>query len=147
MTNTALKAQIDSQITNETLPSSISPADVGGNLKAVVDYTDQQVGTSSVVKLLLTQTGTDAPTATVARNTFASDPTYSRNSAGKFTIFMPAGSLTGKTIICTATSGVDSPYIMSISQSGGATVALWAKTDAGVYSDELIDISITIEAY
>jgi len=42
MTNTTLKAQIDSQITNETLPSSISPADVGGNLKAVVDYIDQQ---------------------------------------------------------------------------------------------------------
>jgi len=42
MTNTSLKAQIDSQITNETLPSSISPADVGGNLKAVVDYIDQQ---------------------------------------------------------------------------------------------------------
>ena len=43
MTNTALKAQIDSQITNETLPNSIVPAEVGGNLKAVVDYTDQQV--------------------------------------------------------------------------------------------------------
>lgn len=43
MTNTALKAQIDSQITNETLPNSISPTDVGGNLKAVVDYIDQQV--------------------------------------------------------------------------------------------------------
>jgi len=43
MTNTALKAQIDSQITNETLPNSISPADVGGNLKSVVDYTDQEV--------------------------------------------------------------------------------------------------------
>ena len=43
MTNTALKAQIDSQITNETSPNSISPADVGGNLKSVVDYIDQQV--------------------------------------------------------------------------------------------------------
>lgn len=42
MTNTALKAQIDSQITNETLPNSVSPTDVGGNLKAVVDYVDQQ---------------------------------------------------------------------------------------------------------
>ena len=40
MTNTVLKAQIDSHITNETLPNSISPADVGGNLKSVVDYID-----------------------------------------------------------------------------------------------------------
>jgi len=42
MTNTALKAQIDSQITNETTPAGITPTDVGTNLKAVVDYVDQQ---------------------------------------------------------------------------------------------------------
>ena len=56
MTNTALKAQIDSQVTNETLPNSISPADVGGNLKAVVDYVDQQVPvkTAGTIDLSLT---------------------------------------------------------------------------------------------
>lgn len=42
MINTVLKAQIDSQITNETTPSGITPTDVGTNLKAVVDYVDQQ---------------------------------------------------------------------------------------------------------
>jgi hypothetical protein len=56
MTNTVLKAQIDSQITNETLSNSISPADVGGNLKAVVDY----VGRNEY-SFLITQTGTSAP--------------------------------------------------------------------------------------
>ena len=56
MTNTALKAQIDSQVTNETLPNSISPTDVGGNLKAVVDYVDQQspIKTAGSVDLSLT---------------------------------------------------------------------------------------------
>lgn len=56
MTNTALKAQIDSQVTNETLPNSISPADVGGNLKAVVDYVDQQapIKTAGSIDLSLT---------------------------------------------------------------------------------------------
>jgi len=56
MTNTALKAQIDSQITNETLSNSISPADVGGNLKAVVDYIDQQalIKTAGTIDLSLT---------------------------------------------------------------------------------------------
>ena len=43
MDNTTLKAQIDSQITNETTPAGITPTDVGTNLKAVVDYVDQQV--------------------------------------------------------------------------------------------------------
>lgn len=42
MTNTQLKAQIDSQITNETTANAITPTDVGTNLKAVVDYTDQE---------------------------------------------------------------------------------------------------------
>ena len=42
MTNTALKAQIDSQITNETSANAITPTDVGTNLKAVVDYVDQE---------------------------------------------------------------------------------------------------------
>lgn len=55
MTNTALKAQIDSQITNETLPNSVSPTDVGGNLKAVVDYVDQQA-----VQIVLKKTITHA---------------------------------------------------------------------------------------
>ena len=42
MTNTVLKAQIDSQITNETTPNGITPTDVGENIKAVVDYVDQE---------------------------------------------------------------------------------------------------------
>lgn len=42
MDNTTLKAQIDSQITNETTPASVSPTDVGTNIKAIVDYVDQQ---------------------------------------------------------------------------------------------------------
>jgi len=42
MTNTALKAQIDSQITNETATGGITPYEVGTNLKEIVNYVDQQ---------------------------------------------------------------------------------------------------------
>jgi hypothetical protein len=42
MTNTQLKAQIDNNITNETAPLGITPSDVGSNIKAVVDYVDQE---------------------------------------------------------------------------------------------------------
>ena len=55
MDSTALKAQIDSQITNETSPNSISPADVGGNLKSVVDYSDQQAPIKSSGSLISEQ--------------------------------------------------------------------------------------------
>lgn len=43
MTNTELKAQIDLQITNETAANAITPNDVGANMKAVVDYVDQEI--------------------------------------------------------------------------------------------------------
>lgn len=56
MTNTTLKAQIDSQITNETLPNSISPAEVGGNLKSVVDYIDQQAPIKTSASITLSGT-------------------------------------------------------------------------------------------
>lgn len=42
MTSEALKTQIDSAITNKTATNSITPANVGINMKAVVDYIDEQ---------------------------------------------------------------------------------------------------------
>ena len=56
MTSTELKAQIDSQITNETLANSISPTDVGTNLKSVVDYVDQQVPAKTATSTTLSAT-------------------------------------------------------------------------------------------
>jgi len=43
MINIELKAQIDSQITNETTSNSITPTDVGVNMKELVDYVDQEI--------------------------------------------------------------------------------------------------------
>jgi hypothetical protein len=45
MTSTELKSQIDSEITNETAPNSVSTIDVGTNLKDIVDYVDQEIST------------------------------------------------------------------------------------------------------
>jgi hypothetical protein len=56
MTNTALKAQIDSQITNETTANAITPTDVGTNLKEIVDYVDQQVPTKTATSTTLSAT-------------------------------------------------------------------------------------------
>jgi len=83
MTNTALKAQIDSQITNETTPAGITPTDVGTNLKAVVDYIDQQVD-FKIYKAKLTQSGTDNITAVILRNDTGKTFTYARSSTGSY---------------------------------------------------------------
>ena len=53
MDSTTLKVQIDTNITNKIGVGSISKTDVGGELKSVVDYVDQQVPikTSAIVSL------------------------------------------------------------------------------------------------
>lgn len=43
MTNDQLKAQIDAAVTNKIAVKSISPPDVGINIKAVIDYVDEHI--------------------------------------------------------------------------------------------------------
>ncbi|MFM2204473.1 MAG: Flavobacterium phage 11b [Bacteroidota bacterium] len=81
MTNTELKAQIDSQITNETSANAITPTDVGTNLKAVVDFINYNSYTA-----LISQSGTDSPIAKVLNNTTGVTFSFSRNSAGNYMI-------------------------------------------------------------
>jgi len=54
MTSEELKTQVDAQITNKTAAKSVTPAIVGANMKAVVDYAVQQVLTK-VVKTTITE--------------------------------------------------------------------------------------------
>ena len=74
MTNTALKAQIDAAITSKTTPSSISPSNVGTNIKAVIDYVDQfnPADNSTVVHLTTAETITGSKTFTTSPSTPAS---------------------------------------------------------------------------
>lgn len=48
MTSTQLKAQIDAQITNETVDEAITQFVVGGNMKDIVDYVDNSVSASEL---------------------------------------------------------------------------------------------------
>jgi len=83
MTNTALKAQIDSQITNETTPLGITPTEVGTNLKLIVDYVDQQVP-YFIYAATLSQSGTNAPVNTATRNNTGFLFVWTRNSTGEY---------------------------------------------------------------
>ena len=47
-TSSQLKTQIDTDITNKTGPNSISKANVGNNLKDIVDYVDQMAITKTI---------------------------------------------------------------------------------------------------
>lgn len=92
MTNTALKAQIDSQITNETTSQGITPAEVGGNLTAIVNYVDQQAP--------LKTTGTTSLTGTT--QVLAYDINSLSFSGGK--AYLPDTTIVGKQIYVIANS-------------------------------------------
>ena len=49
MDNTTLKQQIDTAITNKTAMKSITPANVGENIKATVDYVDQEIANIALI--------------------------------------------------------------------------------------------------
>jgi len=70
-TNIELFEQIDAAITDKTSPGSISPIDIGDNMRDIVSYVDQETAGIPPYKTfigLLTQSGTSAPTVTVKFN-------------------------------------------------------------------------------
>jgi len=85
MDSTTLKAQIDTNITNKTVAGSILKTNVGGDMKAIVDYIDQQVD-FKVYKAKLSQSGTDNITGVVLKNDTGKTFTYTRNSTGSYSI-------------------------------------------------------------
>ena len=82
MTNTVLKAQIDSQITNETAQKSVTAAEVGVNIKAVVDYVDQQLP-YKVYRAIITKAGS-VFTLNVLENTLGFTPVAGLNGGSLF---------------------------------------------------------------
>jgi hypothetical protein len=62
MTNTELKSAIDQGITNKTLPSTITPSNVGTNMKSIVDYVDQEIEANPGTTGATGATGAQGPT-------------------------------------------------------------------------------------
>lgn len=56
MDSTTLKAQIDTEITNETTVSGITPTEVGTKMKEIVDYVDQQAPIKTSASITLSGT-------------------------------------------------------------------------------------------
>jgi hypothetical protein len=91
MTNTQLKTQIDTDVTNKTLVKSLSNVTLGNDMKALVDYVDQQVATVSTggvreLRGFLDQSGTSAPTMTIFKNDFSGAITMARTATGIYSI-------------------------------------------------------------
>lgn len=114
MTSTQLKNQIDNDITDKVALGSVTTDDVGGNMKDVVDYVDQEIAALPpvpeasylVYAALITQSGTSDPVATVLENTTGATFTPDRGGAGSYTLQASSNVLTtNKTAIITSLSG------------------------------------------
>ena len=97
MDNTTLKQQIDTAITNKTAMRSITPANVGENIKATVDYIDQKI---SSIELTPGPRGVAGPVgpaglnwqgAWVSGNSYVEDDAVGHNGASWFCINPTSG--------------------------------------------------------
>jgi hypothetical protein len=142
MTSTALKAQIDSQITNETTANAITPTDVGTNMKAIVDF----IGYNSY-KALITQVGTANPVfSTVSKNTTGKTFTIARQSEGVYLIEPNEAFTNAEKVFITVQNQGGYSVLNSISIS--TTQIFWFTYDFNGTADDLIDYStITIDIF
>jgi len=145
---TTLKAQIDSEITNETVDFAITPAEVGGRMKDVVDYATE-LTPYKVYSALISQSGTSIPTAKILNNTTGVTFAYTRNSAGNYMITGSSNVFTtDKTAVnCSInTNGSFSNSRMYVYSIGAQffTIETYTATTAtdGIITDAFIEIRI-----
>lgn len=83
MSKETVKTQIDTDITNKTTAKSISPSNVGSNMKAVVDLIP---GGFRELKGTISQSGSNNPTIVIFNNDFVGTITNIRVTAGTYTL-------------------------------------------------------------
>ena len=144
MTSTELKAQIDSQITNETTPNGITPTDVGTNMKEVVDYVDQQLAYNSYVAII-NQSGTSAPVATVVFNNTGATFTWFYEDVGAYYVTSSSAILLNNKIVVFVTtqgnSGNSQDKIFGGVRSNDSNVSLFTSTNG------IVNLNFEIRIY
>lgn len=105
-------------------------------------------GSSKVYKALITQSGTDAPVATVLVNTLSGTPVWSYSSTGRYVLTLTAEFTTAKTsVFINATNAADGGYLFGIFRANTDEVNV-SSSSAGVLSDDVLnDTPIIIEVF
>jgi hypothetical protein len=146
---TTLKALIDTQITNETVDFAITPTEVGSRMKDCVDYTTENAVGYLVYSALVSQSGTSNPTVKELKNTTGVTFSYTRNSAGNYTVTGSSNVFTADktaTIHSINTNGSFSNSRMYFYNIGVQffTIETYSATTAtdGIITDAFIEIRI-----
>lgn len=147
-TSSDVKTQIDNDITNKTGILSITKANVGNNMKAIVDYIDRKINyTTSAFRV--EQNGINAPVITQYTNSLG-DITWVREGVGRIVGTLSSGSfITAKTFISMGRHAVytsQTPDIKNIFVRAGGNEIVITQDDGTVAIDG-IDIKFEIRIY
>jgi len=132
MDSTTLKAQIDTNITNKTVAGSILKTNVGGDIKAVVDYVDQEneKGFKELSFWMTISSGT--VTAEEIKNDFTGTTfSYSIPSPGRVQVTASTGIFTTDKVnlinnaLGTASGGFFCRYVYATSSFGNIYFTRW----------------------
>lgn len=119
MSKILIKAQIDTDITNKTTSKSISPLNVGENMKAIVDLIPEIP--YKVYTALLSQTSTNAPVATILENTLGGTVVFSYSGVGSYVATLTGVFILNKTW-CSITSTASADVTVTAGRSSDNTV-------------------------
>lgn len=138
---TAIKAAIDTAITNKTAVHSITPSILGARMKATAD----ELRPYEVYTALLNQTGTSAPLATILENTVGAI-VWTRTDVGQYEATLANAFLDGKAwCIASTTNGGN---LVKFYRANDSALIMLTYDSSNVISDEvLINHSIEIRAY
>jgi len=111
MTNTQLKTQIDAQITNKNTPNSLTPINVGVNIKDLVN----KVGFNSYLAII-SQSSTNAPTiVTEIKNDLDTIISFTYIGVGEYHINASSNVFTNNKTVCSLVPSTNHPRIVATS--------------------------------
>jgi hypothetical protein len=115
MDSTTLKAQIDTNITNKTVAGSILKTNVGGDMKAIVDYVDQQAPEKTAGSISATNVS-PYPELTDNLNTIDT-------SGASDKVVLPTTAIIGKEVLVFALNNANA-FSVRGNQAGSSVLAL-----------------------
>jgi len=148
MSKDSVKTQIDTDITNKTTAKSISPLNVGENMKAVIDLIPDSLNISKVYAVGLTQSGVNPPTIYYEyKNDLTGNIIWSRFSAGQYIGTITTNEFTIKTFFPTLTAINGGVCSANTTSTNTFIIRTWDTISNG-YADGLLNGSqFKIEIY
>jgi hypothetical protein len=144
MSKATTKSRIQTEITTALANNSITPTIVGSILDEILELDTRPY---KVYTALLSQVGTNPPTAIVLENTLSGSIVWTRNHIGQYLATLIGGFVVGKT---TATiNNTSSTQLLFFDFDEGLTTdnVLLNRLTSGISADGLVNNTIEIRVY